>query len=68
LGQETLFEDEHDLVPYSPPVPKASQFAFGPQDILMRCSASLVFSLQNSVKLLQIRERRFVVIGPGFIF
>jgi len=47
------------------PVPDTSQLAFGPQDVLIRSPTSLVFPLEHVVKLLQIRERRFVVISPG---
>lgn len=33
----------------------------------MRSPTSLVFPLEHVVKLLQIGERRFIVIGPGLI-
>jgi hypothetical protein len=33
----------------------------------MRRTASLVFSLKYRVELLQIRERRFIVVGPSFV-
>jgi hypothetical protein len=49
------------------PVPETSELALSPQDVLARSTASLVFSLKNRVKLLQVGQRRFVVIGPGFV-
>jgi hypothetical protein len=33
----------------------------------VRSTTSLVFSLENSVKLFQVRQRRFFVIGPDFV-
>jgi hypothetical protein len=49
------------------PVPETSELALSPQDVLVRSTASLVFSLKNRVKLLQVGQRRFVVVGPGFV-
>jgi hypothetical protein len=68
----TTTKDEDDSAGFGPaqrnrsfPVPDTSQLAFGPQDVLIRSPTSLVFPLEHVVKLLQIRERRFVVISPG---
>jgi hypothetical protein len=33
----------------------------------VRSTPSLVFSLKNLVKLLQVGQRGFVVVGPGFV-
>jgi hypothetical protein len=51
----------------SSPIPETDQLAFRPQDILMCSATALVFSLQHSVKLFEIRQRRFVIIGPAFV-
>ena len=67
-GSKRIFvEHEDDLVLRSSSVPEAGQLAFGPENVLVRSATSLVFPLEDVVKLLQIGERRFVVIGPGFI-
>jgi hypothetical protein len=49
------------------PVPEAGQLTFSPDDVLVRSAASLIFSLEDRVKLLQIGERGFVVVRPGFV-
>jgi hypothetical protein len=51
----------------SPPVPQSRYLPFRPQHVLMRSTPSLVFSLENLVKLLQVGQRRFIVVGPSFV-
>jgi hypothetical protein len=52
---------------YSPSVPEAGQLALSPDDVLVRSSASLIFSLEDGVKLLQVGEKGFVVVRPSFV-
>ena len=61
-------EPEHDLSwSGSPPVSETRNLAFSPQDVLVRRTPSLVFSLKNLVKPLQVGQRGFVVVGPGLV-
>ena len=49
------------------PVPYARYLPFRPQDVLVRSTPALIFSLENLVKLLQVGQRGFVVVGPSFV-
>jgi len=52
------------LICASVPVTEARQLAFGPQDVLMSGTTPLILSEQNGVKLLEIGDARFVIVGP----
>jgi hypothetical protein len=51
----------------STPVPEAGKLTFSPNDVLVRSTPSLVFSLKDLVKLLQVGQRGFVVVGPALV-
>jgi hypothetical protein len=50
----------------STPVPNAGNFAFGPENIFVRSATSLILSQEYIVKLLQVRQRGLIIVGPIF--
>ena len=48
------------------PVPNAGNFAFGPENIFVRSATSLILSQEYVVKLLQVRQRGLIIVGPIF--
>ena len=51
----------------SSPVPDARQLAFGPENIFVGSATALVLSEEDGMELLQVRQKRFIVIGPVFV-
>ncbi len=51
----------------SSPVPDAGNFAFGPENIFVGSATALVLSEEDGMELLQVRQKRFIVIGPVFV-
>jgi hypothetical protein len=48
-------------------VPNPCNLTFRPENILVGSPPALIFSLEHGMKLLQVRQRRFFVIGPGLV-